>query len=203
MVYRVEQGIRWDHQVIFELIPERASVLDLGCGNGDLLKKLIEQKGVWGIGVERNIARIEGCIANGVPVYHADLDHGLPQLPKGFFDYVILEKTLQAVASPLDLLDEMLRVGKAGIVSFPNFGYRGVIDSFVESQRMPRTKALPYFWYNTPNIHLFTANDFLDLVEEKNIKIEVGMSWIKGEIIPFTQEESADAEEILFMISGG
>ncbi len=201
MVYKVQQGIRWDHQVIFDLIPEKASVLDLGCGNGELLKKLIDQKGVWGMGVERNIAKVEGCIENGVPVYHADLDLGLPQLPENFFDYVILEKTLQAVASPLDLLDEMLRIGKAGIVSFPNFGYRGVIESFAESQRMPRTKALPYFWYDTPNIHLFTANDFLDLVEEKNMKIEVGMSWIKGEIRPFTQEESVDAEEILFVVS--
>lgn len=201
MVHKVEQGIRWDHQIIFELIPEKASVLDLGCGNGELLKKLIDKKDVWGMGIERNIAKVEGCIGNDVSVYHADLDHGLPQLPDNFFDYVILEKTLQAVVSPLDLLGEMLRVGKSGIVSFPNFGYRKVIDSFVENQRMPRTKALPYFWYDTPNIHLFTAKDFLDLAEEKNIRIEKGMSWIKGEIKPFTVEESMDAEEIMFIIT--
>ncbi len=203
MVYRVEQGIRWDHQVIFELIPEKASVLDLGCGNGELLKKLMEQKDVWGMGVERNIQRVESCIENGVPVYHADLDHGLAQLPENFFDYVILEKTLQAVASPLDLLDEMLRLGGAGIVSFPNFGYKGVVESFVKSQRMPRTKALPYYWYDTPNIHLFTAMDFLDLVEEKGLNIDVGMSWIRGDIRPFKEAESSEAEEILFMVSRG
>ena len=104
--------------------------------------------------------RVVGCIENGVPVYHADLDHGLPQLPDQFFDYVILEKTLQAVASPMGLLDEMLRLGKTGIISFPNFGYKEVVKSFVQSQRMPRTKALPYNWYDTPNIHLFTARDF-------------------------------------------
>ena len=91
---------------------------------------------------------------------HADIDHGLHQFPDNFFDYVILEKTLQSVAKPLDLLDEMLRLGKSGIVSFPNFGYKGVIESFIKTQRMPRTKALPYYWYDTPNIHLFTARDF-------------------------------------------
>ena len=145
--------------------------------------------------------RVVGCIENGVPVYHADLDHGLPQLPDQFFDYVILEKTLQAVASPMGLLDEMLRLGKTGIISFPNFGYKEVVKSFVQSQRMPRTKALPYNWYDTPNIHLFTARDFLDLVEEKNIKIEIGVSWIRGKVVPFKEEESGEAEEILFMIS--
>ena len=143
MEFSLQQDIRWDHQVIFDLVREGASVLDLGCGNGELLKKLIEQKNVWGMGVERNMERVVGCIENGVPVYHADLDHGLPQLPDQFFDYVILEKTLQAVASPMGLLDEMLRLGKTGIISFPNFGYKEVVKSFVQSQRMPRTKALP------------------------------------------------------------
>lgn len=201
MVYKASQGIRWDHQVIFDLIPENASVLDLGCGNGELLKRLMDKKKVWGMGVERNIEKVEGCIKNGVPIYHADLDHGLSQLPRGFFDYVILEKTLQAVENPLGLLDEMLRLGRSGIISFPNFGYREVVDSFVKSKRMPRTKVLPYYWYDTPNIHLFTARDFLDLVEERDLKIEVGMSWIRGEIKPFKEEESEDAEEILFMVS--
>ena len=201
MEFSLQQDIRWDHQVIFDLVREGASVLDLGCGNGELLKKLIEQKNVWGMGVERNMERVVGCIENGVPVYHADLDHGLPQLPDQFFDYVILEKTLQAVASPMGLLDEMLRLGKTGINSFPNFGYKEEVKSFVQSQWMPRTKALPYNWYDTPNIHLFTARDFLDLVEEKNIKIEIGVSWIRGKVVPFKEEESGEAEEILFMIS--
>jgi len=201
MVYKVGEGIRWDHQVIFDLIPQGASVLDLGSGNGELLKKLIEEKNVWGLGVDKNIVKVEGCIENGVPVLHADIDHGLYQFPDNFFDYVILEKTLQSVAKPLDLLDEMLRLGKAGIVSFPNFGYKGVIESFIKTQRMPRTKTLPYYWYDTPNIHLFTARDFLDLVEEKDIRIEKGMSWIKGKIKPFKEEESPEAEEILFVVS--
>lgn len=201
MKRKTEQNTRWDHKVIFDLIPEGAAVLDLGCGFGGLLKKLIEYKRIWGMGVERNIERVEGCIQNGIPVYHGDLDRGLPQLPDNFFDYVILEKTLQAVKSPLDLLDEMLRLGRAGIISFPNFGYRGVIESFLEEERMPRTKTLPYQWYNTPNIHLFTAKDFLDLVEEKDIKIKKGMSLVNGHIIPFEEKDSKEAEEILFVIS--
>ncbi|HZJ57878.1 MAG TPA: methionine biosynthesis protein MetW [Clostridia bacterium] len=201
MEFELQQDMRWDHKVIFDLVTDGASVLDLGCGNGDLLKKLIEQKNVWGMGVERNMERVAGCIENSVPVYHADLDHGLPQLPGHFFDFVILEKTLQAVASPMGLLDEMLRLGKVGIISFPNFGYKEVVASFVQSQRMPRTEALPYYWYNTPNIHLFTARDFLDLVKERDLKIEMGVSWIRGETRPFSEEESDEAEEILFMIS--
>ncbi|HZJ82461.1 MAG TPA: methionine biosynthesis protein MetW [Clostridia bacterium] len=197
------RATRWDHEVIFELIPQDATVLDLGCGNGELLRKLIDHKNISGMGVERNIERVEGCIGNDVPVYHADLDRGLPQLPEKFFDFVILEKTLQAVNSPLDLLDEMLRLGKAGIISFLNFGYKGVIESFVANERMPITKTLPYNWYNTPNIHLFTAMDFVDLVRDKDINIEMGMSWIHGEVKPFKESEARDAEEILFMISRG
>ena len=195
------RGIRWDHQAIYQIIPLGSSVLDLGCGDGELLSKLISEKGVQGQGVEKDVERVIECVSKGVPVYHADLDEGLAGFPDGFFDYVVLEKTLQVVHKPLLVLEEMLRVGKAGIVSFPNFGHWGIIASFVRTARMPITPVLPYQWYDTPNIHLFTVNDFLDWVNVKGLRVERGLSWVDGRVRPFEEGDALRAEEVLFVVS--
>lgn len=195
------KSCRFDHKVILNLVPAGSSVLDLGCGNGELLSKLIRQKGVQGLGIEKDIDQVAQTIARGVPVIHSDLDDGLSGLPDHFFDYVILEKTLQAVQRPLFVLEEMIRVGFAGIVSFPNFGHRQVAFSLLSTGKMPVTQNLPYQWYDTPNIHLFTAKDFLDWAEANNVRIEKGFSWNGREIVPFNEEESAFAEEVLFVVS--
>jgi methionine biosynthesis protein MetW len=197
----VNKSCRFDHKVINNLIPEGSSVLDLGCGNGELLSKLIKNKKVQGLGIEKEIDQVAETIARGVPVIHSDLDEGLVGLPDRFFDYVILEKTLQAVKRPLFVLGEMLRVGAAGIVSFPNFGHRQVVLSLLSTGKMPVTPNLPYQWYDTPNIHLFTAKDFLEWAGANNVRIEKGFSWTGREIVPFKEEESAFAEEILFVVS--
>lgn len=192
---------RFDHKVIFDFVQAGSSVLDLGCGNGDLLSKLIRQKGVKGLGIEKDFDQVAETIARGVPVIQSDLDEGLSGLPDHFFDYVILEKTLQAVKRPLLVLEEMLRVGSNGIVSFPNFGHSQVVFSLFSTGKMPVTKNLPYQWYDTPNIHLFTAKDFLDWAGANNVRIEKGFSWTGREIVPFNEEESAFAEEVLFVVS--
>ncbi|NLI14091.1 methionine biosynthesis protein MetW [Pelotomaculum propionicicum] len=197
----VNKQYRFDHKVIYDLIPTGNSVLDLGCGNGELLSKLIRQKGVKGLGIEKEFDLVAETIARGVPVIHSDLDEGLAGLPDRFFDYVILEKTLQAVKRPLFVLGEMMRVGTAGIVSFPNFGHRQVVLSLLSTGKMPVTPNLPYQWHDTPNIHLFTAKDFLDWAGANNVRIEKGFSWTGSEIVPFKEEESALAEEILFVVS--
>lgn len=199
---KTANGIRWDHQAIYDIIPYGSSVLDLGCGDGELLARLINEKKVQGQGVEKDLLKVEACIVRGVPVYHADLDdEGLDGFPEKFFDYVILERTLQAVQNPMKVLEEMMRVGRQGIISFPNFGHMDIITSFVETKRMPRTNALPYHWYDTPNIHLFTVNDFLDWANENKVKINKGLSWIRGEVQPFREEHDLDAEEVLFVIA--
>jgi len=192
---------RFDHDIIYELIPEGASVLDLGCGDGELLTKLIRNKKVQGLGIEKDINQVAATISRGVPVLHLDLDEGLAGLPDNLFDFVILEKTLQAVNKPLFVLEEMLRIGGAGIVSFPNFGCRHVIDSLVTTGRMPITPALPYQWYDTPNIHLFTAMDFIDWTRKNHVKIERGLLWVDETIIPFDEGNTALASEVLFVVS--
>ncbi|HHY45943.1 MAG TPA: methionine biosynthesis protein MetW [Firmicutes bacterium] len=194
-------NVRWDHQAIYEIIPAGSSVLDLGCGDGELLSRLIRDKGVHGQGVEKDVERVIECVARGVPVYHADLDEGLAGFPDRFFDYVVLEKTLQVVHKPLLVLEEMLRVGRAGIVSFPNFGHRDIIASFVRTGRMPITPVLPYQWYDTPNIHLFTVNDFLDWARTKCVTVERGLSWVDGRVRSFEEGDVLWAEEVLFVVS--
>jgi len=197
----VNKQYRFDHKVIYDLIPAGNSVLDLGCGNGELLSKLIRHKGVQALGIEKDFDLVAEAIARGVPVIQSDLDEGLAGLPDHFFDYVILEKTLQAVKKPLLVLEEMLRVGRYGIVSFPNFGHRQVVLSLLRTGRMPVTPSLPYQWHDTPNILLFTALDFLDWASANKVRVERGFSWTGNGTVQFKEEESAFAVEVLFVVS--
>jgi len=161
--------MRVDLQIIADLIPVKSRVLDLGCGDGDLLNKLIHEKQVDGVGVELYDKHIYECIGKGVPIIHGNLDEGLYDYPDHSFDYVILSRTLQEVHKPLVTLREMVRIGRIGILSFPNFGYwPGRCQLFFQG-RMPVTKALPNPWYSTPNIHLATIRDFLQLCKEEKI----------------------------------
>lgn len=150
---------RPDFAAIAAWIPRCASVLDLGCGDGSLLRYLKETRAVKGYGVEINDIDIVSCIANGVNVIQNDLESGLSDFEDGSFDFVILSQTLQATRHTEPLIREMLRVGHEGIVSFPNFGYwRNRLR--VLSGNMPISRELPYQWYDTPNVHLCTLNDF-------------------------------------------
>jgi methionine biosynthesis protein MetW len=150
---------RPDFEAIASWIPRGASVLDLGCGDGSLLRYLKETRAVRGYGVEISDMDIVSCIANGVNVIQNDLDAGLADFEDGAFDFVILSQTLQATRHTEALIKEMLRVGREGIVSFPNFGYwKNRLN--VLSGNMPVSSELPYQWYDTPNVHLCTLDDF-------------------------------------------
>lgn len=153
---------RADLERIASFVPERSRVLDLGCGDGALLKLLVDRKHVIGRGVEISEEGVRDCISKGLTVYHGDLDEGLGDYPNDSFDYVILSQTLQAVHKPEFVLKEMLRVGAVGIVSFPNFAYWKIRWQLLTTGRMPKTDYLPYEWYDTPNIHLLTVKDFHD-----------------------------------------
>ncbi len=162
---------RPDLQIIADLIEPNSSVLDLGCGSGELLKKIIDEKHVQGHGVEIYDKYVFECIAKGVPVIHSDLDEGLGDYYDNSFDYIILSQTLQQIRHPKKILQEMLRVGKIGIVGFLNFGYWRVRHYLTFKGAMPKSKVLPYEWYETPNIHLSTIKDFRRLCDESGYRI--------------------------------
>ncbi len=151
---------RSDYAIIGELVEPDSRVLDLGCGEGELLQWLAENKHVEGRGIEIDGPKVQRAIARGVSVYQGDIDEGLSGFPDASFDYIILSQTLQETRRPLAVLQEMLRVGRHAIVAFPNFGHWSVRLSMLWQGRAPRTKCFPHDWYNSPNIHFLTIRDF-------------------------------------------
>ncbi len=161
---------RPDFAAIAAWIPQGSSVLDLGCGDGSLLRYLRETRDVRGYGVEICDANIATCIGNGVNVIQNDLDSGLADFEDQSFDFVILSQTLQATRHTEALMKEIVRVGREGIISFPNFGYwKNRLQIF--NGNMPISKILPYQWYDTPNVHLCTLNDFELLCDHLGVRI--------------------------------
>ncbi len=197
MTNQEKNTLRIDQQRIIDLIRPRSRVLDLGCGNGELLYKLMQEKEVQGHGIEINVGSIIECIEKGVPVIQMNLDEGLGDYPDHSFDYVILSHTLQVVKKPHLILREMLRVGRTGIVSVPNFGYWKVRLQLLFRGKMPVTKTLPFEWYDTPNIHLLTIRDFRDFCRKEDIditnQVNLGANLVKiriGHVLPNSFAES-------------
>jgi len=163
---------RSDYAIISELVEANTKVLDLGCGDGELLQWLAEHKGVEARGIELNGGKVQRAIARGVSVYQGDIDQGLADYPDNTFDYVILSQTLQETRSPLKVLREMLRVGRCAVVAFPNFGHWRVRLAHLVSGRAPRTELFPYQWYESPNLHFLTVQDFEELAHEERWVVE-------------------------------
>ncbi len=159
----------WD--MITAIIPEGAQVLDLGCGDCSLLGELVTHKKVRGRGVDIDGSRLMGGMALGVPVYQGDLDDGLADFADNTYDYVILNQTLQVVKHPQIVLKEMMRIGRFGIVGFPNFGHWSLRTGLFFGGRAPKSPALPFEWYNTPNIRVLTIRDFKAFCQEESLRI--------------------------------
>jgi len=165
-------ALRPDLAAIAEMIPKGARVLDIGCGDGALLEVLSTTKGVDGRGIELSQQNVNACVARGLPVMQGDADTDLGEYPSGAFDVAILSQTIQATRNPKEVLGHLLRIGRHTVISLPNFGHWRVRASLFVHGRMPRTRALTYHWYDTPNIHLCTIADFLALAREMGAQIE-------------------------------
>lgn len=163
---------RVDLLFIADLVEPGSRVLDIGCGDGTLLRILASRHGVDGRGIELSQAGVNSCVAQGLAVIQGDADADLAYYPDLAFDYAILSQTLQATHSPRHVLTQLLRIGRRAIVSFPNFGHWRVRMQLLFNGKMPRTNNLPYGWHDTPNIHLCTIKDFLDLCRDVGAKVE-------------------------------
>lgn len=163
---------RSDYAIISEIVEPNTRILDLGCGEGELLAWLAENKHVDARGVEIVGSKVQQAIAHGVSVYHGDIEEALADLPDQAFDYVILSQTLQESPAPLQLLRDMLRVGRRAIVAFPNFGHWSVRLAHLFTGRAPKTKLFPHDWYDSPNIHFLTVHDFESLAHTEHWNIE-------------------------------
>jgi len=161
-----------EYQIILNWVRKEASVLDLGCGEGELLAILVKQKQVLAQGIELSETAIQRCVAEGLSVFQQDIDTGLSEYADDSFDYVIINQTLPQVKKPDFVLKEALRVGKRAVVSFPNFVQATARLQIFFKGKVPVTRALPYDWYDTPNLHFLSIADFRDYCKKRSIHIE-------------------------------
>ena len=169
--------IRLDHELIAEMVEPGSRVLDVGCGDGELLQLLAEQKGVDGRGVELARDKVNACVARGLSVIQGDADRDLANYPDQAFDFAILSLTIQSTRNPKPVLENLLRIGRRAIVSFPNFGHWQIRTGLLLQGRMPVTRNLPDSWYLSPNAHLCTIRDFADLCDLVNAEVEQAVAF--------------------------
>ncbi len=197
--------LRSDLQVIAEMVTPNARVLDIGCGDGTLLRHLAIVRNIDGRGIELSQAGVNSCVAQGLSVVQGDADTDLKDYPTAGFDYAILSQTLQATQRPKIVLDDLLRIGRRAIVSFPNFGHWRVRLHLLVHGTMPETERLPERWYETQNIHLCTMRDFVRLCANEGIVIEQAL-WVDSTGLPHAfKGDSARAnlfgEQGVFLLS--
>jgi len=198
--------LRSDLRLIAEMIEPHSRVLDIGCGDGALLAYLAREKGVDARGIELGQSGVNACVRHGLSVIQGDADRDLDAFPNGAFDVVVLSQTLQATREPRHVLEELLRIGKRAIVSFPNFGFWRIRLSLFFKGRMPVTELLNNSWYDTPNIHLCTIRDFVMLCDEIGTRIERSLT-LDRHGRPFALDPRGSlanllAEQGVFVLSG-
>jgi len=165
------EDIRLDHRIIYSIIGTESRVLDLGCGEGELLYPLVRDKQVRAQGIELDDKAIQECVKKGLSVFHDDIEHSLREYPDNCFDYVILNQSMQEVKNVDFVIHESLRIGSRVIVGFPNFAFIRSRFMLFSRGKAPITKSLPYLWFDTPNVRFLSIDDFRDFCEEKNIRI--------------------------------
>ncbi len=176
-------GVKLEHQVILDLVRPGSSVLDLGCGDGELLSLLVSKKRVRAQGIERDEQAIYKCVARGLSVVHGDIDTGLSEYGNKSFDYVIFDQSLQQVSQPDLALGEALRVGGEVIVAFPNFAHWSARMQIFFQGRTPVTPALPNEWHDTPNLHFLSISDFVEYCRERSITVSESLFVDRNRIV--------------------
>ena len=171
-----------EFKVISELIEKKSKALDVGCGDGDLMKYLFENKTKDIRGLEISKESVQNCLSKGLPVIEGNAENDLMQFPNHSFEYVILSQTLQAFLNTEKVIDDLLRIGKKAIVTIPNFGHWKMRLQLLTKGTMPVTETLPNEWYNTPNLHMCTIKDFFNFCEKRNIKIFKSLALRKEKI---------------------
>lgn len=202
--YGKSKGLRLNYSIITNIIDDGAKVLDLGCGDGTLLAMLIKEKGVNGLGIEIDQNAVISSLEKGLSIIQGDIDEGLKGFGDNEYDWVILNQTLQSTEKPDYVIQEMLRVGKRAVVSFPNFAYWKIRFYLFFTGHMPKSKILPFEWYDTPNIHLLTINDFYHFCKEHDIKILKSVYMTKANVkTNFLTRMFSNffTEEVIFVIS--
>jgi methionine biosynthesis protein MetW len=197
-------NLRPDLAAIAEMISAGARVLDVGCGDGALLEFLIRTKGVDGRGIELSQQNVNACVARGLAVVQGDADTDLGEYPGQVFDFVILSQTIQATEKPSQVLEQLLRIGRHVAISLPNFGHWRVRLALLFGGRMPRTQALDYNWYDTPNIHLCTLADFVDLARNHGAVIDRALTLegeqVSGDVRPDAWGPNLLAQGAIFLL---
>ena len=188
-----------EYRVIADLVPQGASVLDLGCGNGDLMHVLATRRAAKVQGIEIDEQEIYRCVAKGLSVFHGDLDTGLVDFSDRSFDLVILDQTLQQLKKPDDVLADALRVGRKVIVGFPNFAHYSARLQMLLRGRSPVTPFLPYEWHDTPNLRFFSTLDFVHYCRERKITIEKAVHLSAARVVRFLPNLTAQVG--IFLIS--
>lgn len=198
-------GLREEFREILRLVRPGSRVLDVGCGEGELLEALVKEKGCDAQGLEISADGVSACLARGLSVVQGDADHDLDHFPSHSFDYAVLSDTLQEMQDPKHVLSELLRIAGQAVVSLPNFGHWRIRWSLLINGRMPETKALPDPWWETPNIHLCTLRDFTTLCEKLDLRIDACAALNDGQTArsmdPMRAIENLRAEAALFLLS--
>lgn len=200
------RSARVDHLLIAEMVAPGSRVLDVGCGDGALLQLLSETRGVDARGVELTREKVNACVARGLSVIQGDADRDLADYPDQAFDYAVLSLTIQATRQPRTVLENLLRIGRRAIVSFPNFGHWEIRTALLWSGRMPVTHNLPETWYASPNAHLCTIRDFADLCDDIGAEVEQAVAFnASGRRLPIKWSLSMQnllGEKAVFLLKG-
>lgn len=199
----IEQGhrVRLDYEVIESLIEQGSSVLDIGCGDGELLKRLMQDKNIKGEGIELDEDLVRICVCRGLPIIQYDIEDGLENYAENSYDYVILSQTVQTIKNTEKVLSELLRVGKKVIVSFPNFAHWLCRVQLLFKGKAPVTKQLPFDWHNSPNIHCLTLKDFDEFCGGLGVKVEKKIPLIKTSISPVKFAPNLFAQQVIYVTS--